>query len=65
VPGYSGLFVGGVGIDGIITEFFKFFDLVPHDRLCMKLAASGVDSRLVVCVREFIEYEGNYPRKSK
>jgi len=31
----------------------------------MKLAASGVDSRLVVCVREFIEYEGNYPRKSK
>jgi len=28
--------------------------LIPHDRLLTKLAASGVDSRLVVRVREFL-----------
>ena len=43
-----------VGIDAIIIDFYKAFDLVPHDRLLMKLAASGVDSRLVVWVREFL-----------
>jgi Reverse transcriptase (RNA-dependent DNA polymerase). len=42
-----------VGIDTIITDFSKAFDLVPHDRLVMKLVASGVDSRVVVWVREF------------
>jgi len=35
-----------------ITDFSKAFDLV-HDRLLTKLAASGVDLREVVCVREF------------
>jgi hypothetical protein len=30
------------------------FDLVPHDRLLIELAASGVDSRIVVWVREFL-----------
>jgi hypothetical protein len=44
----------GVSIDAIIIDFSKAFDLVPHDRLLMKLAASGVDSRLVVWVREFL-----------
>jgi hypothetical protein len=44
-----------VGIDAIIIEFFKVFDLVPHDRLLMKLAASSMHSRLVVYVREFLE----------
>jgi len=29
-------------------------DLVPHDRLLTKLAASGVDSRVVVWVRKFL-----------
>jgi hypothetical protein len=29
-------------------------DLVPHDRLFTKLAASGVVSRVVVWVREFL-----------
>ena len=29
-------------------------DLVPHDRLLTKLAASGVDSRVVIWVREFL-----------
>jgi hypothetical protein len=38
----------GVGIDAIIIGFYKTFDLVSHDRLLMKLAASGVDSRVVV-----------------
>ena len=40
----------GVGIDAIIIDFSKDFDLVPHDRL----VASGVDSRVVVWVREFL-----------
>ena len=44
----------GVGIDAIIIGFSKAIDLVPHDRLLMKLAASGVDLRVVVCVREFL-----------
>jgi len=43
----------GVSIDAIVIGFSKAFDLVPHDRLLMKLAASGVDSRVVVWVREF------------
>ena len=41
----------GVGIDAIKIDFSKAFDLV-HDRLLMKLAASDVDSRVVVWVRE-------------
>ena len=35
-------------------DFSKAFDLVPHDQLLTKLAASGVDSRVVVWVREFL-----------
>ena len=38
----------------IIREFSQAFDLVPHDRLLTKLAVSGVDSRVVVWVREFL-----------
>jgi hypothetical protein len=44
----------GVSIDVIILDFSKDFDLVPHERLLMKLAASGVDSRIVVWLREFL-----------
>ena len=44
----------GVRIDAIIIDFSKAFDLVPHDWLLTKLAASGVDSRIVVWVREFL-----------
>jgi hypothetical protein len=44
----------GVGIDAIVIDFSKAFDLVPHDQLLTKLAASGVDSRVVVWVREFL-----------
>jgi len=46
VPGQRGLFGQGVGIDAAI--------IVPHDRLLTKLAGSGVDSRVVVWVREFL-----------
>jgi hypothetical protein len=38
----------------IIMDFSKAFHLVPHDRLLTKIAASGVDSRIVVCVRKFL-----------
>ena len=44
----------GVGIDVIIIEFSKAFDLVPYDQLLMKLAALGVESRVVIWVREFL-----------
>jgi len=44
----------GLGTDAIIIDFSKAFNLVPHDWLLTKLAASGVDSRVVVWVREFL-----------
>ena len=44
----------GVGIDAIIIDFPKAFDLIPHDQLLTKLEVSGVDSRVVVWVREFL-----------
>jgi len=49
-----------VGIDAIIIDFPRAFDLVPHDRLLSKLTASGVDARVVVWVREFLV--GRTPR---
>ena len=44
----------GVGIDVIIIDFPKAFDLVSHGQLLMKLAASCVDLMVVVWVREFL-----------
>ena len=41
-------------LDMIITDFSKAFELVPHDRLLKKIAASGVDSRVVIWIREFL-----------
>jgi hypothetical protein len=41
-------------IYAIIIDFSKAFDLVSHDRLLTKLAASGVDSRVVVWVGDFL-----------
>jgi hypothetical protein len=32
----------GVRTDAIIIDFSKGFDLVPYDRLLMKIAATGV-----------------------
>jgi hypothetical protein len=40
--------------DAIITDFSKAFDLVPFDRILTKIAVKGVDSRVVVWVREFL-----------
>ena len=44
----------GERIDAIIIDFSKAFDLVPHGRLLTKIANSGVDSRLVVWIKEFL-----------
>jgi len=44
----------GVSINAITIEFFKVFDFVPHNRLLMKLASLGLDSRVVCWVREFL-----------
>ena len=44
----------GVGTNAIIIDFSLAFDLVPHDRLLMKLAASGVDSRVILWARKFL-----------
>ena len=38
----------GVGIDAIIINCSKAFDLVTHARLLMELAASDVGSRVVI-----------------
>jgi hypothetical protein len=44
----------GDKIDAIIVDFSKAFDLVPRGRLLDKIANSGVDTRVVVWIREFL-----------
>ena len=44
----------GDRIDAIIVAFSKAFDLVTHGRLLAKIANSGVDSRVVVWIREIL-----------
>jgi len=44
----------GGRMDAIIFDFSKAFDLVPHGRLLVKIADSGVDNRVVVWIREFL-----------
>jgi hypothetical protein len=44
----------GGRMDAIIVDFSKAFDLVPHGRLLVKIADSGVDNRVVVWIREFL-----------
>jgi hypothetical protein len=44
----------GETIDATIIDFSKAFDLVPHGRLLTKIANSGVDSRVVGWIREFL-----------
>ena len=44
----------GDKIDVFIVGLSKAFDLVPHGRLLTKIANSGVDSRVVVWIREFL-----------
>ena len=43
----------GDKIDAIIVDFSKNFDIVPHGRLLTKIGNSGVNSRVVVWIREF------------
>ena len=40
--------------DAIIIDFSKAFDIVPQSRLLTKIANSGVDSRVVVWIGEFL-----------
>ena len=54
MTGHSGFFGLGFGVDAIIIDFSKAFDLISHDRILRKLAASGVDSRVDICVSEFL-----------
>ena len=42
----------GVRTDTIIMDFSKAFDLVPRDRLLTKIAATGVDLRVVVWIKK-------------
>ena len=44
----------GVRADAKIIGFSKAYDLVPHDRLLTKIAATGVVLRVVVWVTELI-----------
>jgi hypothetical protein len=44
----------GRRIDAIIIGLSKDFDLVPHDRPLTKIATSGVDSRVIIWIREFL-----------
>ena len=50
----AGSLDNGDKIDAIIVDFSKAFDLVPHGRLLTKIANSGVDTRVVVWIREFL-----------
>jgi hypothetical protein len=45
---------GAVGRVAIITDIPKALYSVSHDRLFMKMAASGMDWSVVVWVREFL-----------
>jgi hypothetical protein len=43
----------GGRIDAILIDLSNAFDLVPYDRLLRTIAASGVDPRIVECIREY------------
>jgi len=44
----------GVRIDAIIIDVSEALDLVPHDRQLTKIAATGMDLRVVVRIKEFL-----------
>ena len=44
----------GVKTDAILIYFSRGLDLVPHDRLLTKIAATGVDLSVVVWAKEFL-----------
>jgi hypothetical protein len=41
-----------VKIDAIIIDFTRTFNLVPYDRLLTKIAATGVELKVVVWKRD-------------
>jgi hypothetical protein len=55
----------GDKIDAIIVDFSKAFDVFPHGRLLTKIANLGVDSRVVVWIREFLQGRTQRVRVSK
>jgi hypothetical protein len=44
----------GVRAGANIIDFSQAFDLVPHDRLLMKIAETGLDLWVVVWVKDFL-----------
>jgi hypothetical protein len=40
--------------DAIVIDFSKAFDLVPHDRLLIKLSETGVEWRVVNWIKNFL-----------
>lgn len=44
----------GFATGGIITDFPKAFDSVPHDKLFRKFTATGVELMVFVWVKEFL-----------
>ena len=44
----------GDRMDAIIVDFSKAFDLVPHGRLLVKIANSGVEVRVVEWIKQFL-----------
>ena len=48
------LWIKVTGWTQLLLTFTLALDLVPHGRLLVKIADSGVDNRVVVWVREFL-----------
>ena len=44
----------GRGFDSRWCHWNFSLTIIPHDRMLMKLAASGMDSRVIIWVREFV-----------
>ena len=44
----------GVQVDAVIIDFAKAFDVVPHDILLRKLAATKIDKRVISWIQEFL-----------
>jgi hypothetical protein len=44
----------GPRLDAIIIDFLKAFNLVPHNRLFMNIAASGMELRVGLWMKEFL-----------
>ena len=54
MPGNSGIFGRAGRYRCEHNRLFQDFRLLPHDGLLKKLVTSAVDSRVLVCSREFV-----------